>query len=208
MLVVIRHGRALGNTSHRLNGWADVPLDDVGRKQAELVATRLERAGIERIVSSDIARALETARPLAGRIGLEVEIDEQLREIDNGAWTGLLPEEIAERWPGVWQEYVDGADVARPEGERWADVRRRVRTGLEALVEDGRVTAVFTHGGPVMLSAEWALGLELPGNIFHGPLAAPSNSSITLLEGKKLIAYADAGHLGGMSRIDVPYAPA
>jgi probable phosphoglycerate mutase len=207
MLSVIRHGQAEGNTSHRLIGWADVPLDEVGRNQADIVGRRLVSAGVERIVSSDIARARQTAAPLAEMLGLEVELDPRLREIDNGDWTGLLPAEIEARWPELWHAYVGGEDVDRPGGERWCDVRQRIRQCMEELTTDSRFTAVFTHGGPIMLAAEWALDIVLPGNIFRGVLAAPANTSITSVDEGKLVTYADAGHLGAISRIDVPYAP-
>jgi probable phosphoglycerate mutase len=207
MLVVIRHGQAEGNTAHRLIGWSEVSLDEVGRNQADLIARRLRSVGLERIVSSDITRARQTAEPLANRLGLEIEPDRRMREIDNGAWTGLLPSEVHARWPEMWQSYIDGNDVDRPDGERWCDVRRRVRECLEELGSDGRVTAVFTHGGPIMLAAEWALDITLPGNIFGGVLAAPANTSITAIADGKLVSYADAGHLGSIGRIDIPYAP-
>ena len=206
MLAVIRHGQAEGNTSHRFIGWSDVRLDDLGRRQAELLAPRLARFGVDRIVSSGIPRAVETARPLADRLGLDVEIDDRFREIDNGEWTGLLPTEIEQGWPEMWHAYVSGEDVPRPGGERWADVRLRVRRGLEELSRTGGITAVFTHAGPVMLAAEWALHLTLPGNIFRGTLASPANTSITSIDAGKLVTYADAGHLGITVRTDVPYA--
>ena len=205
MLVVVRHGQAEGNTAHRFIGWSEVPLDDVGRRQATLVAERLATVGVERIVSSPIRRALDTARPLADMLGLEPVEDPGVKEIGNGDWTGLLPQEIEARWPDIWHRYVTGTDVDRPGGERWADVRSRVRASLEALAADAIPTAVFTHGGPIILAAEWALGLELPGNIFRGPLAAPANTSITTIEGGKLISYADAGHLDSLTRLEIPY---
>lgn len=207
MLVVVRHGQAEGNTSHRFIGWSAASLDDLGRDQARTVAHRLARAGIERIVSSDILRARQTAEPLGELIGVEVEIDERFREIGNGEWTGLLPSEIAERWPEMWSSYITGIDVDRPGGERWADVRERLRAGLADLTADDRSTALFTHAGPVMLCAEWALGVQLPGNIFRGVLAVPANTSITTIDAGKLVGYADAGHLGSVGRTAVPYEP-
>lgn len=207
MLAIVRHGQAVGNTSHRFIGWSDVPLDDRGSAQAEAVAPRLASAGVSRIVSSDIRRALQTATPLAELLGVEIETDERFREIGNGAWTGLLPEDIAAGWPEMWASYIGGSDVDRPGGERWADVRSRVREALVELAADERATAVFTHGGPVMLSAEWALGLALPGNIFRGVLAVPANTSVTIIDGGKLVSYADVGHLGAISKLDVPYEP-
>ncbi len=207
MLAIVRHGQADGNTSHRFIGWSDMPLDEKGVAQAEAVAPRLAAAGVSRIVSSDIRRAIQTAEPLARLLGVEIEVDPRFREIGNGEWTGLLPEDIANRWPEMWASYIGGSDVSRPGGERWADVRSRVRAGLVELASDESTTAVFTHGGPVMLSAEWALGLELPGNIFRGVLAVPANTSVTTIDRGKLVSYADAGHLGAISRLDVPYEP-
>jgi broad specificity phosphatase PhoE len=207
MLAIVRHGQAEGNTSHRFIGWLDVPLDDLGVRQAATVARRLADAGIDRVLSSDILRARQTAEPLAAILGVDVEIDERLREIGNGEWTGLLPVEIAADWPDLWQSYVTGTDVPRPGGERWADVRRRVREALAEHSATGNRTAVFTHGGPVILAAEWALGITLPGNIFRGVLAVPTNTSITTIEDGKLVSYGDAGHLGSLAQLDIPYEP-
>lgn len=207
-LVVIRHGTAEGNRHHRFIGWSPVRLDDDGHRQAEAVADRLQQAGVSRVVSSDLIRAVETARPLAERLGVELETDERLREVNNGDWTGMLPTEIADRWPELWEAYVSGEDVARPGGEQWADVRARIRTALTDLADEDTTTAVFTHGGPVLLAAEWALDAAFPGNIFRGPLAAPSNASITTIEtGPRLLGYADVGHLWPLATLDVPYSP-
>ncbi|MGF1666091.1 MAG: histidine phosphatase family protein [Acidimicrobiia bacterium] len=207
MLAIVRHGQAVGNTTHRFIGWQEVPLDDLGHQQAGTVADRLARAGIERVISSDILRARQTAQPLASMLGVEIEIDERLREIGNGQWTGLLPSEIAAGWPELWQAYITGTDVARPDGERWQDVRARVVEAMTEHVESPVPTAVFTHGGPVILTAEWALGLTLPGNIFRGVLAVPANTSVTTLEGGKLVTYGDAGHLGAVTHLEIPYEP-
>jgi broad specificity phosphatase PhoE len=207
MLVVIRHGQAEGNTSHRFIGWLDVPLDALGRRQAQSVAERLAGAGVRRVISSDILRARQTAEPLAQILGIEVELDERIREIGNGEWTGLLPAEIAGRWPEMWDRYITGTDVERPGGEQWADVRARVREAMTEFAADPTPIAVFTHGGPVILTAEWALGITLPGNIFRGVLAVPANTSVTMIENGKLVAYADAGHLGSLSHVEIPYEP-
>jgi probable phosphoglycerate mutase len=207
MLAIVRHGQAEGNTSHRFIGWQDVPLDELGFRQAEMVAHRLAQAGIARVISSDILRARQTAEPLASLLGVAIELDERVREIGNGQWTGLLPSDIAAGWPELWQAYITGTDVARPDGERWQDVRTRVVEAMTEHVASPVATAVFTHGGPVILTAEWALGVTLPGNIFRGVLAVPANTSVTTLEGGKLVTYGDAGHLGAITHLEIPYEP-
>jgi broad specificity phosphatase PhoE len=183
-----------------------VELDDVGIRQAELVARRLADAGIERIVSSDIVRTMQTAQRLSKVTGIAIEPEPRMREVSNGDWTGLLPSEIAERWPELWNAYISGTDVERPDGERWQDVRMRVREALVELASDPRPTAVFTHGGPMILTAEWALGMQLPGNIFRGPIAVPDNTAITVIEDGRLVSYGDTGHLGSVAHLDIPYA--
>lgn len=196
LVTLVRHGEAEGNRHHRFIGQADVPLSDEGRIQAELVAKRLANAGIEAIVSSDLQRAVDTARPLANLLGIPVDTDPRLREIKNGAWRNLLAEEIEAGWPELWGRYRDGDDVQRPGGERWAAVQERVIEALLELDED-RTYAVFSHGGPTLAAAVWAAGVDAPGNIFRGPLAPVANASLTsiTLRPRRLVALNDIGHL-------------
>ena len=119
-VLVIRHGHAEGNAEHRFIGQTDVPLDDVGRGQARALAERLRSTPIDRIISSDLRRAIDTIQPLAESIDVPIERDSRLREISNGEWSGLLPGEIEQRWPDLWVAYRTGEDVLRPGGEQWA----------------------------------------------------------------------------------------
>ncbi|MDH3539994.1 MAG: histidine phosphatase family protein [Acidimicrobiia bacterium] len=210
---LVRHGEAVGNTEHRFIGQSDVPLSAVGREQAEAVSVYLSRAGITHIVSSDLVRCLDTAAPLADRLGLEPRFDVRLREIANGLWSGLLPAEIRTGWPDLWQRYRHGEDVPRPEGERWADVRTRSLEALADLAGLGgdAVVAVFTHGGPLVLLAMEALGLEPGGSVFAGPLGPAANCGITSIrwldQGAVLEAYNATGHLSPSSLLtDHPVA--
>ena len=200
LLLVVRHGEAEGNRDHRFIGQRDVPLSDLGRRQAEAVADHLERLGVERIVASDLSRARDTGAPLADRLGLPIEEDPRLREIRNGEWAMRLPEEIAAEWPEMWERYRSGEDVPRPGGETWRDVSVRVRAALEELAgSDAGVTVVFAHGGPVLSAVYWALGIPLDVHLFHGPAHPSSNASITTigLPGPKLRSYNETSHLPG-----------
>lgn len=199
-LLVIRHGQAEGNNEHRFIGQSDVPLSALGHGQAAAVADHLAASGVDRVVSSDLRRAVDTAQPLADRLGLPIEVDPRLREIRNGDWAMRLPQEVMAEWPELWERYRAGEDVPRPNGESWADVGVRVREALEQLAgASARVTAVFAHGGPTLWAAYWALGLQLEVSLFHGPLHPASNASITsiTLPGPKLQAFNETGHLPG-----------
>ncbi len=206
-VLLVRHGRADGNARHRFIGWSDVALESVGVAEAGVVADRLA-GSVDRIVASDLRRTMETAAPLAERTGLEIETDPRLREIDNGRWTGHDPDEIAAGWPELWAAYVGGSDVPRPDGERWAAVRTRVTSAIGELLSGDGIVAVFTHGGPVVLASAWAMGIELPGNPFRGPIASPANAGVTtIVPGPRLVAYNDVGHLSAVPPYDIPYAP-
>nr|BFF21014.1 hypothetical protein GCM10025730_45350 [Promicromonospora thailandica] len=106
-IVLLRHARTAYNAGLRLQGQIDIPLDEVGRWQAEQGATALaasHKASL--VVSSDLERARHTAEAYARHIGVDVETDAGLRERSFGIWEGLTDAEIAERWPeehAVWR---------------------------------------------------------------------------------------------------------
>lgn len=207
-LVLVRHGRADGNSLHRFLGWADVTLEAAGRHEAAAAAARLAASGMDVIVTSDLVRTRQVADIIATALGIPVEADPRIREINNGDWTLRLPAEIRDGWPDLWEQYTAGRDVQRPGGERWADVAVRVAAALGDLVERPEKVVVVTHAGPVIVAAAWALGITLPGNIFQGRLALPANGSLTTIApGPTLVGYNDIGHLDGIAGVEVPFAP-
>ena len=196
-LIVLRHGQAEGNTSHRFIGQYQMALTPLGASQAEMAADRLARLDVTRILSSDLDRCTATARPLAERLGMDLETTPELREIHNGEWTGLEPAEISHRWPDMWSDYAGGVDVARPGGERWEDVAGRILPIARRLLDgEAGTVVVSTHGGPSLILAAWAAGVTLRGNIFRGPLGSLDNASLTMIDpGPRLISFNDVGHL-------------
>lgn len=207
-LLVVRHGQAEGNGSHRFIGQSQMPLTAEGRHQADALADRLVAAPVTRLVASDLDRAIATLEPLAARLRLSIEPDPRLREIDNGEWTGLVPTEIADGWPEMWLDYVGGADVDRPGGERWSEVAARVVPVAEELLTTEGMVVMATHGGPGLVLAAWAAGLPTEGNIFRGRLGALDNASITVIDpGPRLVGFNDVGHLGVSPDPSLPFAP-
>lgn len=197
-VLLIRHAEAEGNAERRFIGQQDVALSPLGVKQAEALNRRLRMLPVTQIVSSDLQRCVNTVRDLAHDLDLEITTDPRWREIANGQWGGLVGDEIARRWPEAWRRYRDGEDVARPEGEQWADVRKRVVAAFEELaggLTDKDVVVVSTHGGPAAVLAMWATGLS--GTAFGGPFGPLANASITTLSlpGPRLLGINDVGHL-------------
>ena len=146
-IFLVRHGATEWNINKRAQGQADVPMDTLGYEQAEEAADRLQDEEIVAVYASDLQRASETAKAIARRRGLEVNLDERLREIDQGEWTGLTPKEICEKWPDQWgmaRHYSP-----RPGGETPDQVRARSLAALEEIVRAhpaGQVV-VCSHGG-------------------------------------------------------------
>lgn len=111
-ILLARHGETDWNRDRRWQGHADRGLTELGRAQALALAERLDAFPIAAIYSSDLARARETARPVADRRGIEPIERADLREVDCGSWSGarhaeLDPEEIA-RWKAGEKGWAGG----------------------------------------------------------------------------------------------------
>ena len=166
-LLLVRHAQSTWNAEARWQGWADAPLSEVGRGQAEAMAAWLAGLGLTfaGVVSSDLQRALDTARVVAGRLGLEpVTVDVDLRERDVGDWTGRTTDEIDLIWPGAITAWRTGALDQLPGGEHEPSFRARVVGAVERLAAaPGQAPLlVVTHGG-VIRAIERHLGGERRG---------------------------------------------
>ena len=145
-LLLTRHGQA-AEGDVMLGGQLDVPLLPRGREEAEALARRLSGVRIDRIVSSPMLRALETAQTIA--TGRPVEVDERLRELDYGRWEGLTYAEIDAHDPELrarWEH--DPAATHSPGGESGDDVAARALNFLVDLIEAEESASNGTAGGP------------------------------------------------------------
>ena len=150
-LIVLRHGRTAWNATGRLQGQADIGLDDRGRAQAEQAAEVLAELAPTAIYSSDLSRARQTAAPLAARCGLPVHTDERLREIHVGSWEGLTIDDLLGQIDGeLKRAYLAGEDVRRsPTGETVAEVGERAGAALDEIglaAPDGSTVVAVMHG--------------------------------------------------------------
>lgn len=149
-VVVWRHGETAHNAGGVYQGQLDTELSATGREQARRAARVLAARGVSRLVSSDLARARQTAAELAELTGLDLEPDARLREIHVGRWQGLTHVEVSARYPEAQLALERGEDVVRGEtGERLADVAARTRAAFEDVVaglpEHG-LAVLATHG--------------------------------------------------------------
>ena len=160
--LLIRHGDN-DVLSRALAGRAPgVHLNETGRKQAELLARHLAGRDIDRILSSPMERARETAEPLARRLGLEIEICDAISEIEYGAWTGKTMAEMQtlEQWK-QWNTFRSG--TRPPGGESILEVQARTVGEIEKLRRafPEKTLALFSHGDPIRSILVYYLGIPL-----------------------------------------------
>ncbi|POX37604.1 bifunctional RNase H/acid phosphatase [Streptomyces sp. Ru73] len=181
--VLLRHGETPLTPEKRFSGsgGSDPALSEVGRHQAREAAAALAvRGTIQEIVSSPLRRCRETAQVVAARLGLDVRIEDGLRETDFGAWEGLTFSEVRERHPADLNAWL-GSARAEPTGggESFAAVARRValtRDKLRARYA-GKTVLLVTHVTPVKTLVRLALGAP-PESLFRMELSAASLSAI------------------------------
>jgi probable phosphoglycerate mutase len=157
-LVLVRHGATAHSAQWRFSGRNDLPLDAAGEQQAAALAAR-GFGSVTAVVSSPLRRALQTAQAIAAPLGLAVETQDGLAEVDFGAWEGLTMAEARERDAAAVDEWLASADVAPPGGESFAALGRRVRAAREAVIaaHRGSVVVVVSHVTPIKTLVRFAL---------------------------------------------------
>ncbi|HEY1561037.1 MAG TPA: histidine phosphatase family protein [Caulobacteraceae bacterium] len=206
-LFLVTHAQSQHHVQGIVGGWHDMALTDLGRRQATALAERLAvlvgDAPVE-VWSSDLKRAAETAAAIAARLGLEVQIDRDLREKSLG---------VAEGRPGAWLEgRVSSArnNIERldhQDGIEGAESRRAVLTRTERVMEKilkspCETQIAVTHGFAVtfLIAAWFALPAEACGWIGF----RPGPGGITHLQqddrffDRALLVFNDRAHLGGL----------
>lgn len=173
-LWLIRHGETAWNAKQRLQGWADIPLNEVGREQAKNLQRYFQEKEICRlfdsVVSSDLLRAAETAQIALGHRALELRTEASLRERSYGIYEGKY-------WRNLMRPVEDDVtsdestqlpnlrqpDQEIPEGESLSQFHERIKTAFETLAEQyaGQRIAVFAHGGVIDIAWRLTHGLDL-----------------------------------------------
>jgi broad specificity phosphatase PhoE len=168
-VVLLRHARTAWNAERLFQGQADPPLDDVGRMQAYEVAALMAALRPDLLVSSDAARAMQTAVPIGAAVGLPVRPDARLRERSLGHWEGLTRDEVQQRYPDEYADWVAGRDVSRRGGETRAEVADRALEAFTDLPEVD-IAVLVTHSATAMALCSELLGMRQEIHVL-GPLA-------------------------------------
>ncbi|MFI6640056.1 bifunctional RNase H/acid phosphatase [Streptomyces sp. NPDC050504] len=181
--VLLRHGETALTPEKRFSGsgGSDPELSDAGRRQAEATAAALAARGtVQAVVSSPLKRCRQTAEAVAARLGLDVHVEEGLRETDFGAWEGLTFGEVRERYADDLTAWLGSAKAAPTGGgESFAAVSRRVAAARDRLTGRyaGRTVLVVSHVTPIKTLVRLALGAP-PESLFRMELSAASISAV------------------------------
>lgn len=175
-VLLLRHARSTANTAGVLAGRsADVHLDDAGRAQADRIGRELAGLHIARIVSSPLERCRQTLAPLASALGLPIEMDDRLAEVDYGSWTGRALRDLSGE--PLWTVVQQQPSAARfPGGESLAAVSARAVAAVREHTSGPVPVLVCSHGDVLKAILADALGLHLDG--FQRINVAPGSLSV------------------------------
>ncbi|HEV7662856.1 MAG TPA: histidine phosphatase family protein [Chloroflexota bacterium] len=199
-ILLARHGETAFNVAGRWQGQTDSPLTERGLAQARELGRALANEPIAAVYSSDLGRAMNTAREVALPHGLAVEPEARLREINTGGFTGKDHAEIRATYPGMQEAWTSAPGRMRlPDGETLAEVQARA---LDFLVERmpahlGQTVVVIAHGGICQTILATAMGLSVEDLWLKERI---DNCQISRLEwtietGLRLIELCDVRHL-------------
>jgi len=201
----VRHGEADNNAEHRFGGWSALPLTARGRRQAEAVAATVAALAPTAIVSSDLARAHDTAAAIARAAGVDVTPEPGLRERSLGVFDGLTFAAAEAAEPALYARMIARDPTALPEGaETPAAVYARVAGAIDRAVAahpGGRVVVV-SHGIALYHAFTHVCGLPSGGSggrVF----TLVDNASLSWLEHRdgprwRIIAWNRVDHLAGI----------
>ncbi|WP_181773079.1 histidine phosphatase family protein [Amycolatopsis pittospori] len=165
-LLLVRHGQTEGNVRGALDtALPGPPLTELGREQAQDLATRLDGEPIVAVYASQAVRAQQTAAPLAAKLGLDVQVLDGVHEVAAGDLEGNTDKDSVTTYMSVVRRWTLGElDPPIPGGETGAQVRgrmldavARLRAKHEQADPDGTVVLV-SHGGAIRLGGEWLAG--------------------------------------------------
>lgn len=197
-IIAVRHGETAWNTDSRMQGQLDIPLNALGRQQAQRLAQVLADEPLDAIYASDLSRAFDTAQAVAALTGHRVIADTALRERAFGAFQGLTYTEIEQRWPEQGARWrARDVDFVPEGGEslRQLSVRSVEAAARLAAAHAGGTILLVAHGGVMDCLYRAAVRIELDlirtwqlGN-------ASINRLLYSAEGFSLVGWSDTRHL-------------
>jgi probable phosphoglycerate mutase len=199
-LCIVRHGETAWNAEHRVQGQLDVPLNAIGRVQAQAAANVLSREKFDAVYSSDLSRARQTAQPTASSFSMEILLEKDLRERHYGIFERLTYAEVKRRYPEDYARFeARDPEYAFRTGESLKDFSERSISIITRIAEShpGQSVLVFTHGGVLDKLYRYVTGLPLSAPRDFGIPNAGLNRVEVTPAGWQIRSWADIAHLEG-----------
>lgn len=202
IILLLRHGQSYANVEKYFAGQCNVPLTPLGVEQAEAAAEALKHLHIDKIYSSSLDRAYDTALPFAKMRGLVVTRLHDFIEWGAGDWEGMSFDDLKAAYPEEYYYWKnDMIHLTMPNGESASDVRERVGKALDRLAEEnqGLTVMVACHGGVIKTVPSYYAGCD-PKIFNDTPI--PKNCSVTEIVFEdgvgRVERYSDDSHLGNL----------
>lgn len=145
-LTLVRHGETLWNQAKKIQGITDIELSQVGIEQANKLSLSLRRENFDRIITSPLKRAYDTAQAIGIHHALPITVEHDLRELDAGEFEGLSFQELRGRYTEFLEKWTnDRASVTMPQGESLQAVQDRVWPIIQRLTETSEHALVVSH---------------------------------------------------------------
>ena len=203
-ILFVRHGESKSNEAGKFAGSSDIPLSELGKKQAQLVCEYvLKNYAVDAVYASPLSRAYDTVEGIGLAAGVPVVKHIAFKEIDGGLWEQKSLEEIARLYPSDFDYWKKEVGLARPTGgETFGEVQSRALKGVLELFEkhDGQTVVVGTHAGVIR-----ALQCRFQGLPMTAMKNMPwvTNTSVTEVdfdgENFYLFKFCEDGHLASIA---------
>ncbi len=208
-LYLIRHGQSAGNAEGRFGGHGPTPLSELGEHQAEMTGNALAKEGISVIYSSDLQRAIQTAKALADRVNLTVHTTPAFRERHVGVLEGLTFDESKIAHPRDYYALVNrNINHVISKGESYRHLLRRATSKLSEVMRNhpGERIAIYSHTGAICYLTLYLLG-AINRNTKQTPWLITSNCGINRFEIRsrtniRVLALNDTRHLAAITGND------
>jgi alpha-ribazole phosphatase len=198
MLLLARHGQSVANAVRRFQGIQDVPLSDLGQRQAAALAAALRGGRLAHVYSSPLRRAQSTAETVVAELGVPLTVVDDLRELSLGEWEGYTVDEIRARPGDPYARWVrDPVQHLPPGGEPLPAVQERALRAVDAIAAahpDGDEVLVVSHGGVISACLAHWLGLPL-SSIWR---LTVGNSSVSRVAPPRVLSVNETAHLANV----------
>ena len=194
---MMRHGETSWNKEKRYQGMTDIDLCEAGINQALCARDRFKNIALDKIYSSPLKRAMDTAKFIAEDKQLDIVSEDCFREIHFGEWEGMTVPELTEKYKDEYSNFIKEPHIYGFPGEKHVDeVIKRLKPGIDKMIEndDGNVLVV-SHGGIIRLMIMYIMGLD---NSWFTKMWI-NNTGISIIEIKRdrrlLLTVNDSAHL-------------